>query len=79
MCKLCFLKLEKCCKTIPAVQQIVNDFRGTLSLLPIPVMVTAVFPDIENLSPHVQLSPERAQAPQVAVHALQLVNKVGVT
>jgi len=32
-------------------------------MLPVPVMVTAVFPDIEKLSPHVQLSPERPQAP----------------
>ena len=49
VCKPCFVKLEKCCKTIPAVQQIVSDLRGTLSLLPVPVMVTAVFPDIEKL------------------------------
>jgi len=59
-------------------QEIVSDLHGTLSLWPVPVMVTAVFPDIEKLSPHVQLSPERPQAPQVAVHALQLVSKVGV-
>jgi len=25
VCKPCFVKLEKCCKTIPAVQQIVNN------------------------------------------------------
>ena len=78
MCVSCFVKLEKCCKTIPAVQQIGSDLRGTLPLWPVPVMVTTVFPDIEKLSPHVQLSPERPQTPQVAVHALQLVSKVGV-
>ena len=79
MCKPCFVKLDKCCKTVPAVQHIVSDPRGTVSLWPVPVMVTAVFPDIEKLSPHVQLSPERPQTPQVAVRALQLVSKVGVT
>ena len=78
VCKPCFEQRERCCKTIPAVQEIVSDLHGTLSLWSVPVMVTAVFPDVEKLSPHVQLSPERPQAPQVAVHALQLVSKVGV-
>jgi len=53
VCKPCFVKLEKCCKTVPAVQQIVSDLRGTVSLWPVPVMVTTVFPDIEKLSSHV--------------------------
>ena len=59
-CKMCFGKLEKGCKTIDTVQQIVSDLRGALSLPPVPVKVTTAFPDSE------QLSPERPQAPQVS-------------
>lgn len=57
---MCFGKLEKGCKTIDTVQQIVSDLRGALSLPPVPVTVTTAFPDSE------ELSPERPQAPQVS-------------
>ena len=66
-CKLCFAKLEKGCKTIHAVQQIVSDLRGTLSLPPVAVSVTTEFPDAEKPVSQVQKSgPQRPQAPQVA-------------
>ena len=57
---MCFGKLEKGCKTIDGVQQIVSDLRGALSLPPVPVTVTTAFPDSE------ELSPKRSQAPQVS-------------
>ena len=59
-CKMCFGKLEKGCKTIDAVQQIVSNLCGALSLPPVQVTVTTAFPDSE------ELSPERPQAPQVS-------------
>ena len=59
-CKMCFMKLEKGCKTIDAVQQSVSDLRGSLSLPPVPVIVRTAFPDSEEVS----LSPERPQAPK---------------
>ena len=61
-CRTCFAKLEKGCKTIEAVQQIVSDLRGLLSLPPVMVIVTAAFPDTEEFS---LKSPEQPQAPQV--------------
>ena len=53
-CRKCYAKLEKGYKTVDAIQAIVNDLRGALSLLPVAVTVKTAFGESEMCTSSVQ-------------------------